>query len=168
MATSLTRGHPASDVSQLAGTVTAGSPAHGRPRVIASSCSGGTEQTLAVRMRGSQDSAPASKSNAGSPARGTVMSTHGRGVPRQSRDSKKSYGRAHMREEDAALPGSIKATQSERETLQLAVYVVDQSPSGREGRATKMKGATEQGVGQAGRSSSFSASSKPKNQRNGK
>ena len=102
--TSLTRGRPASGVSQVAGTATTGSAAGGRARVLAASCSGGTEQTLAVRMRGSHDSAPASKCDAGSLARGTAISTQRRGMPKQSRDGKKPYTRVHVRDEKTASP----------------------------------------------------------------
>jgi hypothetical protein len=95
------------------------------------------------------------------------MSTQSRGMPRQSRDGKKPYTRVHAREEDTASPSAAKLTQSERETIKLGVYVVNQSPAVREGRRSKTKAVTEQQVGQERRSSSFSTSSKPRNQKIG-
>jgi len=78
------------------------------------------------------------------------MSTQRRGMPGQSRDSKKSYARVHTKEEATASPGnithntSIKIIGSERETIKLGVYVVSKSPAAREGRRSKIQAVAEQ------------------------
>ena len=139
--TSLTRGHLASNISRVAPITTSGSALAGHG-AYAASCSDGTEQTLPVRMRGSQESAPASKARGG---------------------TNRPRSRAHSKEEAHASRTSIKIRQSHKEDMQIGTYQLHQSSPEGDHHKSGSDAVNIQQEQRDERSPSCSTSPKPKN-----